>query len=195
MAAVPGERRVHNTVGRPLPYYRLAIVGSEGASLPDGEIGSVEIGCFDDNEFRYLAEDGSVKASSRGRHRTGDMGFLDEDGYLHLTGREKELIIRGGVNISPLEIDSLLMQRPDVVEVATVGVPDRIYGEEVVSYVVLRPGAVTGCADILAYCNGLLPPFKAPKEIVLREGLPKTERGKLDRKALVALWRAERQAG
>jgi len=195
MAAVPGEERVHGTVGRPLAYYDLAIVDAAGKRLSAGETGAVEIGCFDDNEFRYLAEDGGVKITSRGRHRTGDMGFLDADGYLHLTGREKELIIRGGVNISPLEIDSVLMQRTDVIEVATVGVPDRIYGEEVVSYVVLRPGAAVGAAEILAYCNDVMPAFKAPKQIVLRDGLPKTERGKLDRKALVALWRAERQAG
>ena len=71
--------------------------------------------------------------------------MLDADGFLRLTGREKELIIRGGVNISPLEIDSFLMQRPELIEVATVGVPDAIYGEEVVSYVVARPGADDRC--------------------------------------------------
>ena len=86
--------------------------------------------------YRYLAEDGSVAVSSRGRYRTGDLGRLDADGFLTLTGREKELIIRGGVNISPVEIDSFLMQRPELIEAATVGVPDTVYGEEVVAYVV-----------------------------------------------------------
>jgi acyl-CoA synthetase (AMP-forming)/AMP-acid ligase II len=79
--------------------------------------------------------------NSRGRMRTGDMGYLDAEGFLHLTGREKELIIRGGVNISPIEIDGVLMQRAEVSEAATVGVPDTVWGEEVVSYVVLRPGS------------------------------------------------------
>ena len=74
--------------------------------------------------------------------KTGDLGFLDGEGYLHLTGRAKDLIIRGGVNISPLEIDGVLMQRSEVIEACTVGVPDNMYGEEVVAYVVLRPGVV-----------------------------------------------------
>jgi acyl-CoA synthetase (AMP-forming)/AMP-acid ligase II len=77
------------------------------------------------------------------------------------------------------------------VEAATVGVPDKLYGEEVVAYVVLRPGAGIGVDDILRHCGAALPAFKAPKRIVLSEQLPKTERGKLDRKALVELWGRE----
>ena len=89
--------------------------------------------------------------------------MLDADGFLRLTGREKDLIIRGGVNISPLEIDSILMQRPELIEVATVGVPHAIYGEEVVSYVVARPGTAIDVAELLRYCGTALPAFKAPK--------------------------------
>ena len=84
-----------------------------------------------------------MTVSCRGRMLTGDLGLIDEDGYLRVTGRAKDLIIRGGVNISPLEIDSFLMQHPALIEVATVGVPDAVYGEEVVSYVVARPGAAS----------------------------------------------------
>src|SRR5262249_19130713 len=144
---------------------------------------------FSDNDYRYLAEDGTVKVYSRGRIRTGDLGSFDADGFLRLTGREKELIIRGGAKISPAEIDSVLMQNPEVMEAATVGVPDQTYGEEVVAYVVLRADATIGADDILRRCNGALPAFKAPKKIMLSDALPKTERGKLDRKALVAQWR------
>jgi long-chain acyl-CoA synthetase len=191
IAANPGEERRLGTVGKPMPYHKLRIVSRDGRPLLAGEMGSVEVGGFDDNSYRYLAEDGTIQVNSRGRMKTGDLGFLDEEGFLHLTGREKELIIRGGVNISPLEIDSLLMQRPEVIEVATVGVPDRIYGEEVVSYVVLRPGATVGADDILRYCSSALPAFKAPKQICLSKQLPKNERGKLDRKALVERWLTE----
>jgi len=188
IAAVTGDKRRHGTVGRPLAYHDLAIVDAQGQRLPSGEIGQVEIGAFADNDYRYLADDGTVKVNSRGRIRTGDLGSLDADGFLRLTGREKELIIRGGVNISPVEIDSVLMEHPKVIEAATVGVPDRVYGEEVVAYVVLRPGASVGADDILRHCNAALPAFKAPKRIVLSAALPKTERGKLDRKALVERW-------
>ena len=163
-----------------------------GRRLPPGEIGQIEIGGFAAHDYRYLADDGSVKVNSRGRIRTGDLGLLDADGFLGLTGREKDLIIRGGVNISPVEIDSFLMQHPELIEVATVGVPDAIYGEEVVSYVVARPGATVDAGELLRYCSDGLPAFKAPKQIVLSPSLPKTERGKLDRRALAQRWSRKR---
>jgi len=189
IAAIPGEQRRLGTVGRPFAYHDLAIVDAEGRRLPAGEIGYVELGGWPDHPFRYLGDDGDIKIHSRGRFRTGDLGRLDADGFLMLTGREKEQIIRGGAKISPVEIDSYLMQCPDVIEAATVGVPDAIYGEEVVSYVVTRPGAVADAAALLRYCATMLPAFKAPKQIVISgASLPKTERGKLDRKALVARW-------
>jgi long-chain acyl-CoA synthetase len=191
IAAIPGEQRRLGTVGRPFDYHDLAIVDAAGRRLPRGEIGEVEIGGFAAHDYRYLGDDGSVHINGHNRHRTGDLGMLDADGFLRLTGREKDLIIRGGVNISPLEIDSILMQRPELVEVATVGVPHAIYGEEVVSYVVGRPGTAIDVAELLHYCGTALPAFKAPKEIVVSTALPKTERGKLDRRALAERWKAQ----
>jgi len=191
IATIPGEQRRYGTVGRPLRYHDLAIVDAEGRRLPAGEFGYVELGGFGDHPFRYLGDDGEVEVHSRGRFRTGDLGSLDADGFLMLTGREKEQIIRGGAKISPVEIDSYLMQRPDIIEAATVGVPDAIYGEEVVSYVVARPGAKVDADDLLRYCATVLPAFKAPKHIVISASLPKTERGKLDRRALAERWRKE----
>jgi acyl-CoA synthetase (AMP-forming)/AMP-acid ligase II len=188
IAAHPGENRRVGTVGKPLAYHDLRIVDGAGQPLAPGESGRIELGGFADNDYRYLADDGTIRVDSRGRFKTGDLGFLDADGYLYVTGREKELIIRGGVNISPLEIDSLLMQRADIIEVATVGIPDAIYGEEVVSFVVPRPGVRVDPDDLLRYCANALPAFKAPKRILLSEALPRTERGKLDRKALVQRW-------
>jgi acyl-coenzyme A synthetase/AMP-(fatty) acid ligase len=190
IAAVPGERRRLGKVGRPFAYHDLAIVDAEGQRLPAGEIGYVELGGLGDHPYRYLGEDGDVKIHCRGRFRTGDLGSLDADGFLTLTGREKELIIRGGAKISPVEIDSFLMQHSDVIEAATVGVPDAIYGEEVVSYVVTRAGAAADADALLHYCAAL-PAFKAPKRIVLADALPKTERGKLDRRALAQRWNRE----
>ncbi len=188
IAACPGERRRLGTVGQPFPYLDLAVVDADGRRLPAGEIGYVELGGWPDLAFRYLGEDGEIKVHSRGRLRTGDLGCFDADGFLMLTGREKEQIIRGGAKISPVEIDSYLMQRADVIEAGTVGVPDAIYGEEVVSFVVTRPGTDVGSDELLRYCATVLPAFKTPKHIVLSASLPKTERGKLDRKALAAQW-------
>jgi acyl-CoA synthetase (AMP-forming)/AMP-acid ligase II len=127
----------------------------------------------------------------RGRIRTGDLGALDADGFLTLTGREKELIIRGGARISRLEIDVCLMQHDDVIEAATFGVPDAVYGEEVVSYVVPRPGSKLNAEKLLGHCADALSAFKAPRQIALADALPKTERGKLDRKALAQKWKTD----
>jgi len=190
IAAIPGEQRRLGRVGRPFAYHDLAIVDAEGRRLAAGEIGYVELGGLGDHPYRYLGDDGEIKINCRGRFRTGDLGSLDADGFLTLTGREKELIIRGGAKISPVEIDSFLMQHADVIEAATVGVPDAVYGEEVVSYVVTRADAAADAEALLAYCAAL-PAFKAPKRILLADALPKTERGKLDRKALAERWRQD----
>jgi long-chain acyl-CoA synthetase len=193
IAVNPGDARRFGSVGRPLAYHRLAIVGADGRAVPPGETGHIELGAWDDNDFRYLGDDGAVRVNSRGRMRTGDIGYLDADGFLYLTGREKELIIRGGVNISPVEIDGVLMQRAEISEVATIGVPDAIWGEEVVSYVVLAPGSPFAPDELMRFCAARLTAFKAPKQILLRDGLPKSERGKLDRRALVAEWMRARR--
>lgn len=189
IAGCTDRTKRYGSVGKPLPYLEAAIVDRAGNKLPVGEIGHVQVGAYPDSAFRYIGEDGVVRVNAVGRVLTGDMGFLDADGYLHLTGREKDLIIRGGVNISPLEIDAVLMRLADIAEAAAVGMPDRIYGEEVVASVVLKSGSGLTADAILAHCARHLPAFKAPKRIALVASLPKTERGKLDRKAVAAAWR------
>ncbi len=180
------------SVGRPFAYQNLAIVDAAGRPLPPGKIGAVELGRAPDNAFRYLAEDGGIRVNAVGRMRTGDLGYLDRDGYLHVTGRAKDLIIRGGVNIAPAEIDNLVLGMAEVAEAAAVGVPDPIYGEEVAVFVVpRRPGALTGAA-VLDHCSRVLPEAKMPKEVIFRDALPKTRRGKMDRGALAAAWAAAR---
>ncbi|MCC6889597.1 MAG: acyl--CoA ligase [Hyphomicrobiales bacterium] len=188
MAAIPGEIRRLGTVGRPFPYHKLAIVDDEGRPVGAAAVGQIEIGGFPNHEYRSLAEDGRIVVNGRGRLLTGDLGTLDDDGFLRVTGRAKDLIIRGGVNISPLEIDNYLMRHPALIEAATIGVPDPVYGEEVVCYVVARPNTDINTEVLLRYCTDGLPNFKAPKRIVLTSSLPKTERGKLDRRALAQRW-------
>lgn len=176
--------RRFGTVGRPLPYLKLRIVDAEGNPLPPGETGSIELGHHPDNAYKYLGDDGSVLVVARGRMKTGDIGTLDEDGYLRITGREKDLIIRGGVNIAPAEIDTILLEMPGVAEAATVGVPDPIYGEEVVAFVAPKPGAALTEDTVIAFCAGRLPAARCPKRIFFKDALPKTDRGKMDRNAL-----------
>src|SRR5262249_26871727 len=103
IAAIPGERRRHGTVGRPFSDHDVALVEDKRQVAP-GTIGQIEIGGFPEHDYRYLTEDGRVAVSGHRRMLTGDLGLIDEDGYLRVTGRAKDLIIRGGVNISPIEI-------------------------------------------------------------------------------------------
>jgi len=182
------------SVGKPLAYHQLRIVDAAGRALPAGEPGLVELGSDPQRAYRYVSADGSVKVHANGRFRTGDLGYLDDDGYLVITGRETDLIIRGGVNIAPIEIDGVLLQRSEVAEAATIGVPDEIYGEEVVSYVVAQPDAGIGEAALLRHCGAHLPAFKAPKRIFFAEGLPKTARGKINRNALIEVWKRQNAA-
>ncbi len=189
-----GETRRFGTVGQALCYQELRIAGAEGEELPTGETGEIVIVGGKQLATGYLMPDGIVERLPPGNWRTGDIGVMDADGYLTITGRVKELIIRGGVNIAPLEIDLILSGHRSVDEAMAIGVPDDIYGEEVVAYVSLKPGARATAQEIMDHCGRLLPAFKTPKEIIIRDSLPQTARGKLDRNALLDEWKRARDA-
>jgi acyl-CoA synthetase (AMP-forming)/AMP-acid ligase II len=129
------------------------------------------------------------------RIKSGDLATMDADGFVRVTGRTKDLIIRGGVNIAPVEIDNVLLQNQSVSEAAAVGVPDRIYGEEVVAYVVAKAGARVTAEEIAAHCAARLPPFKTPKRIYVVDRLPRSDRGKVIRDSLREQWLKENGSG
>ena len=133
--------------------------------------------------------DGTIERLPEDGHHSGDLGYFDKDGHLHITGRLKELIIRGGVNIAPLEIDAVLIEHPNVTEAGTIGVPHPIYGEEVVAYVACAPGRPVSFPEIAAHCATHLPEAKQPKAVYILEELPKNPRGKLDRSAISTHYR------
>jgi acyl-coenzyme A synthetase/AMP-(fatty) acid ligase len=185
-AAHRGADRKIGTIGPPQKYQVIRILDADGNDLPQGRTGEILVTGGKQQAFGYLMPDGTIDRTPAEGHRTGDLGFIDDDGHLHITGRVKELIIRGGVNIAPLEVDSVLAGHDAVAEAGTIGVPDPIYGEEVVSYVALKPGRSADAAELIAYCAGRLPPFKTPKAIYFLDVLPKNARAKLDRAALSA---------
>lgn len=186
-AATTANKRM-GSAGRPLAYHQLKIVDESGRELPRGDIGYIEVGGDPDQEFGYLTSAGTVDVTARGRLRTGDMGYLDGDGYLFLTGRATDLIIRGGVNISPVEVDNVMNLMPGINDAASFGVPDNIYGEEVAACVVAGNEASLSEADVIDFCRGKMADVKLPKSVRFVAELPKTERGKLNRKALIRLW-------
>jgi long-chain acyl-CoA synthetase len=118
---------------------------------------------------------------------TGDLGYMDADGFLFVTGRIKELIIKGGENIAPREIDEALLKHPAVLEAAAVGVPDAHYGQEIAAAVVLKSGAQCTATELEAFCERELGRYKTPRTIRLLQELPKGPSGKVQRLKLLEL--------
>jgi long-chain acyl-CoA synthetase len=175
---VHGPRKA-GTVGRALPGQKVEIEAPDGQRLPPGERGEVVI--RGDNVMRgYLGRpDETAAVLKDGWLHTGDVGYLDPDGYLVLVDRMKDMIIRGGENIFPKEIEIVLYKHRDVLEAAVVGRPDPIYGEVPVAYVAPRPGSHLDSADLLEHCRASLARFKLPQEIHIQPSLPKNAVGKL----------------
>jgi acyl-coenzyme A synthetase/AMP-(fatty) acid ligase len=188
-AAHRGDRRKMGTLGPPLKYQTVRIIDDSGTELPKGELGEIIVGGGLQQAYGYLSADGTIERLSSDGHHTGDLGRIDEDGHLVIVGRIKDLIIRGGVKIAPLEIDAVLHEIPGVAEAAAAGVADPIYGEEVAGFVTLSPDIALSSDQILAYCRSRLPQAKVPKTVQFVTELPKNSRGKIDRKALVDLWK------
>lgn len=185
-----GLRKV-GTVGLPFAGQRIAIADPDGKHLPQGAIGEVLV--QGGNVMRgYLGKpEETAKTIVNGWLRTGDTGRIDEDGYLSIVGRLKEMIIRGGENIYPKEIEDALSEFPGVLEAGVIGVPDATFGETVVAFVAPRPGS-TVTADVLCeHCAGRLTRFKRPSTIRIIESLPKNAVGKIDKMKLKGLWQSE----
>jgi acyl-CoA synthetase (AMP-forming)/AMP-acid ligase II len=175
------------TVGPPAIHQEFAIVDSQGNPCPPNVEGEVTVG-GPQAAIGLLQDDGTI-APVRGRRlKSGDLATMDDDGFVRITGRSKDLIIRGGMNISPVEVDAVLLAHPALADAACVGVPDPIYGEEVVAFGVLRPGAKHDEAAILKDCGEKLPLPKQPKRFFLVAELPKSDRGKVLRDKLRAEW-------
>ena len=180
--------RKQGSVGKPLAYQNLKVVDDDGEPLPAPSIGFIELGPSQETEFKYLDENGDKHISAKGRVKTGDMGYYDEEGYLFISGRQKDLIIRGGINISPLEIENVISGLPGIAEVAAFGIEDKIYGEGVAAVVVLQDQCDLSVEDVINHCQQNLSAVKIPERVNITEQLPKTDRGKLDRKSLKELW-------
>jgi acyl-coenzyme A synthetase/AMP-(fatty) acid ligase len=175
------------TVGIPALHQEFEIVDAEGRPCPANVEGEVTVGgphCA----IGYLRDDGTIDLIRGTRIKSGDLAIMDDDGFVRVTGRSKDLIIRGGINIAPLEIDAVLLEHPSVLDAAAVGVPDKIYGEEVVCYVVPRAGASLTEAQMIEHCQAHLPAPKVPKQVFMVAELPKSDRGKVLRDKLKIDW-------
>ncbi len=159
----------------------VAIMDDDGALLPAGGLGEIVIRGRNVTAGYEGNPEANAKAFTNGWFRTGDQGTLDMEGYLRLTGRLKEIINRGGEKISPLEVDTLLMDHPAVVQVVTFGIPHNKLGEEVGAAVVLREAHVLDEPGLREFCSARMAPFKVPRRIVFLAEIPKGATGKLQR--------------
>jgi long-chain acyl-CoA synthetase len=187
------------TVGRPMLPGQVKVADDEGDPVPPGQIGQVFLRAQAATRFDYYGDAEKTAGAFRGDYFTlGDMGYMDDEGYVFLTDRTANLIISGGVNIYPAEVDAVLLQHPAVGDVATIGVPDEEWGEVVKAVVEPADGVVVTEvaaaaeleAELLAFCREHLSHFKCPRTVDFVDRLPREDTGKIYKRLLRDQYRA-----
>jgi long-chain acyl-CoA synthetase len=185
------------TVGKPGPDFDNKILDEESNELPQGEVGYIYMRAPAEGRFEYYKDAEKTASSYWGDYFTlGDMGYFDEDGYLFLTGRTADLIISGGVNIYPQEVDNELMKHAAVLDACTVGVPNDEWGEEVKSVVQLNEGHTPSeelSAELITFAREHLASFKCPRSIDYVAELPRSAAGKIQRRVVCEPYWAGRE--
>ena len=172
--------RKPGSVGRAFPGLDVKVVDDDGRPLPPGEVGTIRVSAIPGYEFGYHNAPGkTAEAWEAGYFTVGDLGYLDDDGYLFIADRRTDLVISGGVNIYPAEVEQALASHPDVVDAAVFGVPDDRMGQRVHAVVELRRGAVTTADELVESLRGSLADFKLPRSVELVDVLPREPNGKV----------------
>jgi long-chain acyl-CoA synthetase len=173
------------TVGRPWPGREVRIYDSKGNLQPPGAQGEIYMSLGAMPDFTYQNDPGARRRIDRdGLVTSGDVGYLDEDGYLFICDRKRDMVISGGVNIYPAEVEAVLASHPDVVDTAVFGIPDAEYGERVHGVVELRGGSSATAAELVRFTRERLASFKVPREIEVHASLPRDESGKIAKRRL-----------
>jgi acyl-CoA synthetase (AMP-forming)/AMP-acid ligase II len=180
----PGRRDPLESVGRAVPGLEIAIVDKEGNHLPTGETGEIIVRGGDVMDGYWRREDETARAVRDGWFYTGDSGYLDEEGFLFMAGRKKDIIIRGGENIAPIEVENVLMSHPAVGDAGVFGILDPKWGEIVAAAVVLRRSAEATADELTEFCRERMASYKKPERIFFVQQLPRNASGKLLAKEL-----------
>jgi long-chain acyl-CoA synthetase len=184
-----GHERL-GSVGLPVPGTEVRILGDDGQPLPAGEVGEIAARSPGVMRGYWHSPDTTAEALSDGWLHTGDLGYLDEDGYLFIVDRKKDLIIRGGFNVYPRDVEDALVEHPEVEAAGVVGRLGEVHGEEVVAFVSLRPGRESTSQELVEWARQRIGGYKYPREIHVVDSIPLTSVGKVDRKALRTLARS-----
>lgn len=178
------------SVGRPWPMHEIRVLDEEGNACGPGEIGSIYVR-GPRMDFQYRDADEKNRAAFReGFFTAGDLGYLDTDGYLFIADRRTDLIITGGANVYPAEVESVLLAHPKVADAAVVGIPDPDMGKSVLAVVELRPGEHASAAEIIAFTRRDLAHYKCPRRVEFVEQLPREPQGKVRKRELVERYRS-----
>ena len=184
ISANPADARRAGSVGLPVPGCEVSIQDDAGQALPPGQDGEICVRSPGVMTGYWHGGEASAAALAGGWLHTGDIGHLDEDGYLYVVDRKKDLILRGGFNVFPRDVEEVLVTHPAVAQAGVVGRPDARLGEEIVAFVSLRPGAEVSPAELTEYARQHLSATKYPRQITIVDAVPLTSVGKLDRKKL-----------
>ena len=178
----PDRVRKPGSIGTPIQGVDMRVVDDEGAELPVGQIGEIVI--RGDNVMKgYWRNPGATAETITGGWlKTGDLARVDGDGYFYIVDRKKDLIIRGGLNVYPLEIEEVLYEHPAVAEAAVIGIPDEHLGEEIGAAVTLKPAATATTGELRAFVKDRVAPYKYPRYVWIRPELPKGPTGKILRR-------------
>ena len=182
----PDQRRRPGSCGVPIGN-EMRVVDEEDREVPDGELGEIVLRGENILKGYYKNDAANATAFRKGWFHTGDIGYRDAEGFYYIVDRKSDMIIRGGENIYPREIDEVLYQHPDIAAAAAVGIPDDLYGEEVAAVVVLKPGASTTAQEVIDYCKSRLADFKCPKTVHFVDDIPKGPTGKLLKRELARM--------
>ncbi|MDY7018740.1 MAG: AMP-binding protein, partial [Chloroflexota bacterium] len=178
-------KRLATSIGIPLDDVEIQIRDEDGRVLPMGEIGELIVRGPRIMKGYWKDEEKTKKAfTADGWYRTGDKGYLDEEGYIYLCGRADDMIVRGGENISPEEVENVLYTHPKIEEAAVIGVHDPEWGSEPMAIVVLKKEETATPEEIMEFCRAKLASFKRPRYVVFVDELPKTSTGKVLRRTL-----------